>query len=454
VPVKLSKAAFTSAGLSALFLGVYGGCNWFTSLRSDVGTLYFWWERYIPFVPMMVIPYMSIDLFFVGAPFLCRSERELATFAKRVTAAILVAGACFLLFPLRFAFARPHTGGWIGALFDWFRGMDMPYNLLPSLHIALRTFLGDTYSRHTSGFVRIASNAWFSLIAISTLLTYQHHTMDVVGGFALAGYCFYTFREFPIHLPVIGNRRVGSYYLIGAFALALVIALFRHWTYLLLWPAISFGIVASAYFGAGPGIFRKTNGRLPLSTWWTLGPCLLGQHLSLLYYRLQCRPWDEVTPGVWIGRRLNNREASAAVRAGVTAVLDLTSEFSEAKAFRATCYRNIPILDLTAPSQKQLQEMAAFIREQSEKGIVYVHCKIGYSRSAAAVGSFLLASGTCGGAAEAVVLLRRVRPSIVIRPEALSALIHFEQALPQNQNVLLYGVKTGAVKTATQTSER
>jgi len=236
VPVKFSKAALASAGLSALFLGVYGGCNWFTSLRSDVGTLYFSWERYIPFVPMMVIPYMSIDLFFVGAPFICRSNQELATFARRVTAAILIAGVCFLLFPLRFAFARPHTGGWIGALFDWFRGMDMPYNMLPSLHIALRTFLGDTYSRHTSGVVRVASNTWFSLIAISTLLTYQHHVMDVVGGFALAGYCFYCLQEFPVRLPVTENRRVGSYYLAGALLMAVIILLFRRWSFLLFWP--------------------------------------------------------------------------------------------------------------------------------------------------------------------------------------------------------------------------
>ncbi len=429
MPVKFSKAALASAGLSALFLGVYGGCNWFTSLRSDVGTLYFSWERYIPFVPVMVIPYMSIDLFFVGAPFICRSNRELATFARRVTAAILVAGVCFLLFPLRFAFARPHTGGWIGALFDWFRGMDMPYNMLPSLHIALRTFLGDTYSRHTSGVVRVASNTWFSLIAISTLLTYQHHVMDVVGGFALAGYCFYCLQEFPVRLPVTENRRVGSYYLAGALLMGVIILLFRRWSFLLLWPGISFGIVASAYFGVGPGIYRKANGRLPLNTLWTLGPCLLGQHLSLLYYRLQCRPWDEVTPGVWIGRTLNNREASAAVRAGVTAVLDLTAEFSEAKAFRGTCYRNIPILDLTAPSREQLREMAAFIGEQSEKGIVYVHCKIGYSRSAAAVGAYLLESGKCGAAEEAVALLRRVRPSIVVRPEALGALRGFVRGM-------------------------
>src|SRR5262249_42545297 len=139
-PMNLRRAA-TAAGLSVLFLGVYGFCNWFTSTRSDVGTLYFAWERHIPFLPWMIGPYMSIDAFFVAASFLCRDERELRTLAGRIILGILVAACCFLLFPLRFAFERPAAGGWLGAIFDWFRTMDRPYNLLPSLHITLRTIL-------------------------------------------------------------------------------------------------------------------------------------------------------------------------------------------------------------------------------------------------------------------------------------------------------------------------
>ena len=107
-----------SFGLSALFLVVYGWTNWFTAQRGNVPTLFFEWERSIPFVPLMIVPYMSIDLFFIAAPFLSRTNRELATFSKRIAAAILVGGVCFLLFPLRFAFERPHASGWLGALFD------------------------------------------------------------------------------------------------------------------------------------------------------------------------------------------------------------------------------------------------------------------------------------------------------------------------------------------------
>src|SRR6266404_7079754 len=111
----VTRSLLVSAALSILFLIVYSGCNWITAHRTNVGTFYFEWERNIPFVPFFILPYMSIDLFFVTAPFLCRSDRELSIFAKRIAMAIIVAGISFLIFPLRFAFPRPHAGGFLGA---------------------------------------------------------------------------------------------------------------------------------------------------------------------------------------------------------------------------------------------------------------------------------------------------------------------------------------------------
>jgi protein-tyrosine phosphatase/membrane-associated phospholipid phosphatase len=426
VGVKRSKALVVSVGLSVLFLIVYGGCNWITARRANVGTFYFEWEREMPFVAFFILPYMSIDLFFVGAPFLCRTERELSILAKRIATAIVVAGICFLLFPLRFAFPRPPADGWVGALFDWFRGMDAPYNLLPSLHAAFTLILCDSYFRHTRGFTRVAIMIWFVLIALSPVLTYQHHLVDIVGGFVLAGYCFYFFRERTLVQPVVANRRIGLYYAAGAALLAFIGAIFWPWGVLLLWPAIALGIVALAYFKAGPIVFHKTEGKLPWSTRFVLEPCLIGQYLSLLYYRRQCRAWDEVTPQIWIGGKLGRRLANKALCSGVSAVLDLSAEFSEAEPFRKINYRNIPVLDLTAPTQAQLVEISKFIGNHSRNGVVYVHCKIGYSRSAAAVAAYLIISGKVKTAEEAFAMIRRVRPSVVIRPEVRSALSEFE----------------------------
>jgi len=257
------------------------------------------------------------------------------------------------------------------------------------------------------------------------VLTHQHHLVDIAGGAVLAGFAFYLFRERGAQLPVVPNRRIGCYYATAAVAVLLPAPAFWPWGTFLLWPAAGLSIVAAAYFGLGPGIFRKTDGRLPLSTRFVLAPILFGQYLSLVYYRRQCRAWDEIARGVFIGRTLSEAEAAAAVKQGVTAVLDLTGEFSEAASFRATKYRNLPILDLTGPTQEQLHEAVAFIAEEAAKGTVYLHCKIGYSRTSAVAGAYILASHEAGTVEEAVVRLRKVRPSIVIRPEAMEALRAF-----------------------------
>jgi membrane-associated phospholipid phosphatase len=178
-----------SIGLSLLFLVVYGGCIWITSRRRDVGVFYFQWERSIPFLPFMILPYLSIDLFFVAAPFLLPNEKELWLFVRRVAAAILVAGLFFLVLPLRFAFPRPPAPGWLGVLFDSFRALDAPYNLFPSLHAALLALLAHVYGRRLRGFWRVAALTWFILIAFSPLLTHQHHVIDIAGGFALGAAC-------------------------------------------------------------------------------------------------------------------------------------------------------------------------------------------------------------------------------------------------------------------------
>jgi len=423
-----------SAALSLLFIVVYGGCSWITAHRADVGTWYYQWERFIPFVPLMIVPYMSIDLFFVVGPFLCQSRNELNVLAQRIAFAILVAGGFFLLVPLHLAVARPQASGWTGAIFRFLHGFDQPYNLVPSLHIALRTILAALYARHSKGIVRLASHVWFSLIGFSTVLTYQHHFVDVVAGFVLAAICFYLFREENARWPVLPNYRVGAYYAgacLGTIGMALA---GPPWMGVLLWPALAFALTTAAYWGLGPSIYRKTDGRLPLSARLLFAPCLAGQYLSLLCYRRQCAAWNQITPRVWVSARLNRREAAKIRQEGVTAVLDLTSEFSETATLCGRGYNNMPLLDLTAPNVEQLRQAVGFIASNSERGVVCVHCKAGYSRSAAVVGAYLLASGQANTVAQGVAVLRKGRPTIVIRPEALAALNAFQVALQKEKD--------------------
>jgi hypothetical protein len=298
------------------------------------------------------------------------------------------------------------------------------------------------------GFIRVAIMTWFVLIAFSPVLTYQHHSIDILGGFVLAGYCFYFFRK-PSHAPpIVANPRIGWYYAAGAAVVLIMSEIFWPWGVLLLWPAIALGILAIAYFRAGPTVFHKTDGKLPWSARFVLAPCLLGQYLSWLYYRSQCRSWDKVTPQIWIGGKLGDRSAKKALCSGVVSVLDLNAEFSEAKPFRKINYRNIPVLDLTAPSQSQLMEVSKFIENHSRNGAVYIHCKIGYSRSSAAVAAYLIMSGKVKSVEEAFAMIRRVRPSVVIRPEVRSALSEFEHRVhfsPRDSDSFVLVLDDGAL---------
>ena len=65
--------------------------------------------------------------------------------------------------------------------------------------------------------------------------------------------------------------------------------------------------------------------------------------------------------------------ASAQAPAEMT---DLSATIT-APAFVTRRYLDLPILDLTAPPDAALRQAVQFIREESARGKVYVHCKIG-----------------------------------------------------------------------------
>lgn len=190
-------AAGWLAALGPLFFVVYGWCNVVSAGRPHVGSFFYAWERQIPFVPWMIVPYLSIDLFFALSFFLCRDRAQLGVHAARITLAIVLSAAFFLLFPLRYGWPRPAVGGFLGMLFAPLNAMDLPYNLCPSLHISLRTILWRVYGRRLHGHRawRWACAGWFLLIGLSTLLVYQHHVIDLLGGYAVGLLCCWCLPE-------------------------------------------------------------------------------------------------------------------------------------------------------------------------------------------------------------------------------------------------------------------
>ena len=170
---------------SLAYIALYGLSNQLTRLRADVGLGVFAWESAIPFVGWTIVPYLSIVAFFALSFFTDPDPRELRRHVLRLALVLVVSVICYALFPLQFTFARPPTHGAIGVLFDALSLFDLPYNRAPSLHIGVLAVLWVRVPRAVDGCARAALHAWFALIAVSVLTTYQHHVMDVPAGAAL-----------------------------------------------------------------------------------------------------------------------------------------------------------------------------------------------------------------------------------------------------------------------------
>jgi membrane-associated phospholipid phosphatase len=185
--------AACAVGQATLFLVIYSGCLFLSGQRHDVGQLYSSWELRLPLVPPMILPYFSIYPLFLISFFFCTDTRSLRAHTLRLCLCQLVAGVCYQLFPLRCGFDRPAVDGPFGMLFQLLEATDRPYNLAPSLHVATAIIVGVVMATRLRGLVRMLAVAWFILIALSTVFTWQHHVVDVLAGGLLGVACVRSF---------------------------------------------------------------------------------------------------------------------------------------------------------------------------------------------------------------------------------------------------------------------
>jgi protein-tyrosine phosphatase len=401
------------AALTPFFFLTYGFANWLTSVRHNVPSLAFGWERHIPFLAWTIVPYWSTDFLYAGALLLCRTRRELYTLGKRLIAVQLLCVAGFLLVPLRFSFERPHAGGLFGQMFDALMSFDRPFNQAPSLHVALTAVLWVAYGRHFRGVGLWLIRSWFVLMALSTLTTYQHHFIDLPTGLWVGLFATTMFPEYPRKAvePSRDPRRflLAAVYLAGALLLGAGAYLMGGAAWLLLWPAAALMIVAGIYGSGRPELFRKADGSIPGAMITILAPYLIGAWLSSRWHTRAQPIAQEIAAGVWLGRIPRRAEREAL---GIVSLVDLTAELP----FDTTgvAYRYVPMLDLLAPTEAQLAAAVEAIDDFERERPTLVCCALGYSRSAAAVAAWLLASGRAASADAAVQAIGARRPCIAL----------------------------------------
>ena len=175
------------AGIFALFVLLYASINYFTAGREGLWRVYWDWELSIPFWPGMILVYWSLGPLFL-MPLFALDRSGLRRLAGALVWATVLAGLCWLLFPARLGFERVTEVGVLPGAYALLYAVDLPHNLLPSLHVAYSAVLLAFLWCHAPRW-RVVWGGWFLLMCLSVLTVHQHHLADVVGGMGLAGLC-------------------------------------------------------------------------------------------------------------------------------------------------------------------------------------------------------------------------------------------------------------------------
>ena len=249
----------------------------------------------IPFIPAMIVPYSWSLILFVVSFFLVRTSTQLSLLTYRLILATIFACLIFYFYPARFSFNRVIPDDWTQFGYQFLQLVDKPFNQLPSLHVSYAILLGVSLwdvAKSKNGWVsvayRLSLTGICTLIALSTVLTYQHHLLDMFGGAVLAVAVLMLSNRIRNAL-VIKHLALGSIgfllIAIGGFYLAnismivsevvenLAIIIASYWL-------ISFTMLACAYQQAksiqDTRWFQKSNsGRLTVYTWMKFAPIII-----------------------------------------------------------------------------------------------------------------------------------------------------------------------------------
>ena len=180
--------------------------------------------------------------------------------------------------------------------------------------------------------------------------------------------------------------------------------------FILFWCGISFLTLGIAYISLGAKVFGKNkNGKISKLSFSLLLPYLLLTwtvwHIQRLISKEDC--CNQIVPGIWLGRRPYINELPN----NISLIVDLTAEFSEpTNLISGKTYICIPTLDTLVPNKHVFHEL--IIKIANWKGNVYIHCALGYGRSATVVAGVLIAKGLVNNFEEAEKLLKTARPKI------------------------------------------
>lgn len=185
--------------------------------------------------------------------------------------------------------------------------------------------------------------------------------------------------------------------------------------WVLLWPALSFGVAAAGYLGVGPRVLGKQrDGTLARWSYALNGPFLAWSWLGwwLLVRSGRENPCDEVAPDIYVGRR----PTGDVIPREVLVVVDMTAEFTELEdVMFAREYHLCATLDGRAPDPDAFVDLIDALVD--DEAPVLIHCAAGHGRSATVAAALILARGLAETPEDAEAMMRTKRPGVRLNAE-------------------------------------
>ncbi|NND97615.1 MAG: phosphatase [Pirellulaceae bacterium] len=204
--------------------------------------------------------------------------------------------------------------------------------------------------------------------------------------------------------------KYGFLFLLLAIAIGVAGVRGGPWSWLLFYPAFSFGVVAAAYLYSAPGVFGKRfDGRRSMLGTVLVLPYVLYASAVWHFMRLLSREPKANSLGddLVLSRRLLGHELPNEI----ASVVDLTCEFTEPQlGWQIDSYTCYPMLDGSAATSDQIRELVTDIIQMPKP--VLIHCAQGHGRTGLVAAAVLLVSGRVQTAADAIAMVQAVRPGV------------------------------------------
>ncbi len=390
--IKLKIQSFLWMIISYLiFIFFYKAAGIYASNLESVPSFYFPWEKNIPFIPWLVIPYMSSGIFFVIIFLLCKTKESLWILVKQINSITIISSISFFLFPLKFAFEKPEIkNSFLSIFFQFLERMDNSFNQCPSLHISYAVLFVIVFQKEIKSKIKYIFHIWFLLMGLSTVFIYQHHIIDIIFALLLTIFILFIFSEKVNER----NKKIGFIYFLLSFLLFSTGIIFFYWSMILFFPSLTFFLIGKAYVENNSNFIKK-EGKITLYNKIIYFPYLFCYNILWKFFRkYEENPWKEIAPDIFIGSKLNDTQVKEFISDKKIIIIDLSAEAEENMLLKEKGeYYSFPLLDICNFNEEIFLSALNFIlgeyKNLGKNEKIYIHCLMGYSRSTALGIAFL-----------------------------------------------------------------